>query len=96
MVLKAQLVSRHWRGFRIGADGKRTESFEVNGSAVVGRHPVVEPGVRHNYSSATHGAYGECLEGWFMFVPGTMQEPTGKAFRVDCPTVTWTATGFIY
>lgn len=95
-VPQAQLQTRHWRGFRRNSAGEREQTFVVDGDAVVGKFPIVKPGVRHNYTSATSGVYGDELEGWFMFVPGTLAQPLGPAFRVECPKICWTDTGFIF
>jgi uncharacterized protein affecting Mg2+/Co2+ transport len=96
MVLKAQLRSRHWRGFTTGWEGQRVETFRVDGDAVVGCFPIVRPGIRCNYTSASQGAFGDSLEGWFTFVPGTIECPEGPDFEVACPVLTWHDPGLMY
>ena len=98
MVEQAQLRSRHWRGVRPLANGKKAETWAVDGDAVVGAYPIVKPGPDgvSNYSSQGGGLLGDELTGWFTFVPGSIAEPTGPDFDVKCPTLTWEDDGFLY
>lgn len=97
IVAKAQLESRHWRGKTVGADGELVQTVSVDGEAVVGAQPVIEPGVCVNYTSCTQGnVLSDVWTGWFTFVPGTLRCPKGQPFEVKFPDMKWEDPSFIF
>jgi uncharacterized protein affecting Mg2+/Co2+ transport len=96
VVAEAQLESRHWRGHSTDEKGNAVQSLVVDGEAVVGSFPLLKPGAKCNYTSCCHGKFGDTMDGWFTFVPGSLREPRGERFAVKCPRMTWEYTGFVY
>lgn len=97
MVVRAQLESRHWRGKTINLQGELVQTISVDGEAVVGAQPVIEPGVCVNYTSCTSAtADVDLWTGWFTFVPGTIRCPKGQPFHVKFPDFKWADPSFIY
>jgi ApaG protein len=74
-----QLLRRHWF---INHDGGRVE--EVEGEGVVGKQPVIQPGVAHEYSSfCILDSLEGTMEGTYL-----MQRGVGEYFRVTIPRFT--------
>ncbi|MFA6456425.1 MAG: Co2+/Mg2+ efflux protein ApaG [Bacteroidota bacterium] len=71
-----QLLRRHWF---ITHDTGKVE--EVEGEGVIGKQPVIAPGVSHSYNSF---CILESMEG---FMEGTylMKRTSGEAFKINIP-----------
>ena len=71
-----QLLRRHW----IIKDSKN-RIREVEGSGVIGKQPVLSPGMSHEYSSySVLDTFEGSMEGTY-----TMQRPDGEHFKVTIP-----------
>ncbi|KAL3142400.1 hypothetical protein ABBQ38_002735 [Trebouxia sp. C0009 RCD-2024] len=78
-----QLQTRHW----IMRDENGEITSEVTGAGVLGKFPILVPGgTPFVYQSCTQSQ--QCrssMGGFFTFVEGTNQAPTGPLFDVQCP-----------
>lgn len=84
-----QLVSRHWRI----TDDSTGETDQIDGEGVIGMYPILKEGSFIVDDTVTHGTFryqsctGRVSRGSFCghlrFVPGTIQNPTGRPFNVE-------------
>ncbi|BDA45267.1 F-box only protein 3 [Coccomyxa sp. Obi] len=78
-----QLRSRHW----VIRNAAGQVEHVVNGEAVIGEYPHLTFGEpSFEYQSCTHQQEPEgFMEGHFRFVEGSLAQPTGPEFDVQCP-----------
>lgn len=93
---RVQLTRRHWVIEQ--ADGSKEE---VDGEAVVGMYPKFGPsemerGFEFVYASASRGQMAATMSGYFTFVPGTKDHPTGEPFQVQVAPFALQVPQFIY
>ncbi|GAX81072.1 hypothetical protein CEUSTIGMA_g8507.t1 [Chlamydomonas eustigma] len=95
VITSCQLMTRHWiiRDADLGVVG------EVRGEAVVGKFPLLtlkEPDfVYQSCTNLKNGPRG-FMEGSFRFVEGSIREPTGAQWEVECPRFTLEVSQFMY
>ena len=93
-VKEVQLTRRLW--IITDADGHEER---VEGEAVIGQYPILEPGGRpFSYQSQTNlpGGGPGTMSGGFYFVEGTIERPTGSEFFAKCPYFMLTRPRFMF
>eukprot|EP01025_Chloroclados_australasicus_P023571 TRINITY_DN23863_c1_g1_i1.p1 TRINITY_DN23863_c1_g1~~TRINITY_DN23863_c1_g1_i1.p1 ORF type:complete len:423 (-),score=30.10 TRINITY_DN23863_c1_g1_i1:427-1695(-) len=91
---QAQLVSRLW----VVYDGDGSAPEHVEGAGVVGKYPIVAMDQEEFvYQSCTMAREsGGYMYGTFTFVQGTIAQPTGPKFEVECPRFDLNIPEFVY
>jgi len=93
-VKEVQLTRRLWIITDAGGHEERVE-----GEAVIGQYPILEPGERpFSYQSQTNlpGGGPGTMSGGFYFVEGTMERPMGSEFFAKCPHFVLTRPRFMF
>jgi uncharacterized protein affecting Mg2+/Co2+ transport len=93
---RVQLTRRHWVIEHV--NGLKDE---VDDEAVVGMYPKFGPpemerGFEFVYASASRGETPAIMSGYFTFVPGTKDHPTGEPFQVQVAPFALPFPQFIY